>query len=225
MKEHGLLFSPSMIKATFEDRKSVTRRIIRVPKPFAVGDDISTELSTGSIKYPKWKKGDLIWCRERWRVWSWHEGNPIFIQYADGSTREVDQAESFDDEKWEERMWIQSGDDCEKGGMIVDEEKETYVWPDSTPEEERKNPCTRWRPSIHMPKIACRQWLRITKDVHYERIQDISEEDCQAEGLKLLQGGIRSEFTVLWDSLNKERGYGWDLNPYVRVINYERIKK
>ena len=40
----------------------------------------------------------------------------------------------------------------------------------------------RWRPSIHMPKWACRTWARITA-VYPERVADISDEDAIAEGL------------------------------------------
>jgi hypothetical protein len=48
----------------------------------------------------------------------------------------------------------------------------------SNPENEK------WKPSIHMPKAACRIWLRV-KSVRVERLQDISEKDIIAEGVRI----------------------------------------
>ena len=88
----------------------------------------------------------------------------------------------------------------------------------------------RWKPSIHMPKEAARIFLKVT-DVRVERLQDITEEDAIAEGMsKTLVDGVvfisaKGNFHVLWDSLNIKRGYGWDTNPWVWVIEFERINK
>ena len=70
---------------------------------------------------------------------------------------------------------------------------------------------------------ASRIMLEIT-NIRVGRVQDISDEDCIAEGLKLLQGGIRSEFRILWDSINAKRGFGWDVNPWVWVIEFKQVK-
>lgn len=88
----------------------------------------------------------------------------------------------------------------------------------------------RWKPSIHMPKEAARIFLKVT-DVRVERLQDITEEDAIAEGMsKTLADGVvfisaKGNFHVFWDSLNIKRGYGWDTNPWVWVIEFERINK
>ena len=88
----------------------------------------------------------------------------------------------------------------------------------------------RWKPSIHMPKEAARIFLKVT-DVRVERLQDITEEDAIAEGMsKTLVDGVvfisaKGNFHVFWDSLNIKRGYGWDTNPWVWVIEFERINK
>ena len=37
------------------------------------------------------------------------------------------------------------------------------------------------RPSIHMPKEAARIWLKV-KDVRVERLQEITDDDCEKEG-------------------------------------------
>jgi hypothetical protein len=87
----------------------------------------------------------------------------------------------------------------------------------------------RWKPSIHMPKEAARIFLKVT-DVRVERLQDITEEDAIAEGMsKTLVDGVvfisaKGNFHVLWDSLNIKRGYGWEDNPWVWVIEFERVE-
>jgi hypothetical protein len=87
----------------------------------------------------------------------------------------------------------------------------------------------RWKPSIHMPKEAARIFLKVT-DVRVERLQDITEEGAIAEGMsKTLVDGVvfisaKGNFHVLWDSLNIKRGYGWEDNPWVWVIEFERVE-
>lgn len=41
----------------------------------------------------------------------------------------------------------------------------------------------KWHPSIHMPKEATRIWLKVT-DVRVERLQEITEVQSQAEGIR-----------------------------------------
>lgn len=88
----------------------------------------------------------------------------------------------------------------------------------------------KWRPSIHMPKEAARIWLRVT-DVRVERLQDITEEQAQMEGCNsgLLTGPCtaRGQFESLWNPTIKKSDlarYGWDANPWVWVIEFERCE-
>ena len=88
-----------------------------------------------------------------------------------------------------------------------------------------------WHPSIHMPKEAARIWLKVT-DVRVERLQDISGEDLIKEGIDFFQSNyVRvafNEFKNIWNSTIKKSDldrYGWDANPWVCVIEFERCEK
>jgi hypothetical protein len=91
-----------------------------------------------------------------------------------------------------------------------------------------------WRPSIHMPRWASRITLQIT-DVRVQRLHEISEEDARAEGCELetfdtasrtlSPETYRHNFRLLWDSINAKRGCGWDVNPWVWAISFERVKE
>lgn len=106
-----------------------------------------------------------------------------------------------------------------------------------------------WRPSIYMPRWASRLTLRVT-DVRIERVQDISDDDALAEGIRQFDYGIDSyaqargeevpvyaygteklafgamhntpkdAFSRLWDSINAKRGFSWDTNPWIWAIEF-----
>lgn len=84
--------------------------------------------------------------------------------------------------------------------------------------------CGPWRPSIRMPRCASRIQLAVT-DVRVERVQDISEEDCVAEGISgnPWHDEMLEPFAEFWDSINRKRGYGWDANPFVWVVEFEVV--
>jgi len=78
-------------------------------------------------------------------------------------------------------------------------------------------------PSIHMPRWACRLELKIAA-VRVERVQDISDADARAEGVAKSEGVYRDHFSFLWDSINAKRGVGWDVNPWVWVIEFTKVE-
>ena len=67
--------------------------------------------------------------------------------------------------------------------------------------------------------------LEIT-DIRVERVQEISEEDCFSEGLKLSCPGmsILWDMKSLWDSIYEKKGFGWDANPWVWVIEFRKVE-
>ena len=78
----------------------------------------------------------------------------------------------------------------------------------------------RWRPSIHMPRWASRLMLSIT-DVRVQRVQEITEKDAEAEGMRGIGHSFYGEFRLTWDSINAKRGYSWVSNPYVWALTFE----
>jgi len=83
-----------------------------------------------------------------------------------------------------------------------------------------------WKPSIHMPKSACRIWLLIT-DIRVERLQSISEQDAIAEGAMTLTPSDNLpaivRYHMLWDIINGPDS--WTQNPWVWVIEFKRVEK
>lgn len=92
---------------------------------------------------------------------------------------------------------------------------------------------TKWKPSIHMPKEAARIWLKVT-DVRVERLQEITSEQICREGVEVEYPHVlngeekRYAFSTLWNNTIKKSDidrYGWDANPWVWVIKFERCEK
>ena len=81
-----------------------------------------------------------------------------------------------------------------------------------------------WSPSIFMPRWASRITLEIVS-VRVERLQNISEADAFAEGISGGDwlGDPVGEFAKLWNSINLKRGYGWETNCWVWVLEFKRI--
>lgn len=71
--------------------------------------------------------------------------------------------------------------------------------------------------------------LKIRK-IRFQRLQEISEEEAKAEGVIPerdrigLPAQFRFPFVKLWDHIYESKSFGWDVNPWVWVIEFERIK-
>lgn len=101
-----------------------------------------------------------------------------------------------------------------------------------------------WKSPACMPKEAARIWLKVT-DVQVERLQEITEDGCVAEGIypSRCRGCNATfgcdtcpdecyneidEFSEIWNSTVKKSDlnhYGWDTNPWVFVYEFERCEK
>lgn len=205
MKEVPILFSAPMVQAILSGKKTQTRRIVK-QQPHGFGcwvlqgiywlfPNVNPYMKIKS----RWNPGDILWVRETWYNDAVF-GAPSFYYKAD---------DSFNDQ--------------------FERHKLGQVGP------------FKWKPSIHMPRAACRLFLKVN-DVRVERLQDITEEDAIAEGVgagfqmnsgypdyqhikngvcELTQDTAVASYASLWDSIN---GCGsWDQNPWVWVIEFERI--
>lgn len=115
-----------------------------------------------------------------------------------------------------------------------------YIYASTVAQNKLNN--NKWKPNIHMPKKACRLFLKV-KSVRVERLQDITEEDAVSEGIEMVHnGGLvpgyrnylegtiikgsllpKVSFRSLWYLLN---GVGsWNANPWVWVVEFERTEK
>lgn len=86
-----------------------------------------------------------------------------------------------------------------------------------------------WNPSIHMPKEAARLFLRVTV-VRVERLRDMCLADVLMEGIQEADSyeGTWGRWHETWNSTIKPADlprYGWEANPWVWVIEFERISK
>lgn len=231
--EKPILFSTPMVQAILAERKTMTRRVIKG--------------ANGKPPTGKWM-GEIIpggnWCSNPRTDLSWtgfYTENNVF--YVDGEKR-IDGIYCKCQYRPGDILWVR-----ETWCNINKPEypPEYYYLADCLqPWIEDYNPNEwKWKPSIHMPRTAARLFLKVT-NIRVERLQDITEEDAMAEGIAgywaephkdvppfigvAKEAGAdlcrtrRKAFQQLWDSLNAKRGYGWDMNPWVWVIEFERVK-
>jgi len=201
MKEKPILFNTEMVKSIIAGNKTQTRRI-------AKGHFLNSEYEPTLWSYMDLKRG----C-------SCSGGSKMIINrfcpYEIGQTLWVRETFTIQEYPSGSYSYIYKADELsgiQKTGMML-----------------------KWKSSIYMPRKAARIFLKIT-NIRIERIQDISEEDAKAEGTEQFKDfgevlidepiiyDYRNSFIIVWDSINKKRGYRWDLNPYVWVYDFEIIK-
>lgn len=230
MKERPILFSGEIVRAILSGRKTQTRRVIK-PQPIDV--DLVEILCNGKVHYRRPVNDKMLEEAESLPEYSTRSVVAGLIEHCPFGT--------IGDRLWvRETFWIAyypNKDDDFPGGCLYRADKDV--------EEGIKSVGgVNWCPSIHMPRWASRIMLEIT-NVRVERVQDISEEDATKEGFIgeacnhtytdppgcctdcMNTGFIEPPsmgFAMTWDSIYKQRGYGWYANPWVWVIEFKVVQ-
>jgi len=232
-----ILFNTEMVRAILDGRKTCTRRLVK-PQPksklcytfagsdsdtwgypnrtaheiwgeeFKLPNDI-TEEELSKQWNPPYQTDDILYVRETWQCWRAHRyeatadirfragGDDVRLQFANGNTDSINR---LDYDTFVHKWFSHNGE---------------------------------WKPSLFMPKEAARIWLNVT-DVRVERLRDITPEQIGREGVEVEYPHVlngeekRYAFSTLWNSTIKKSNlnrYGWDANPWVWVIEFERCEK
>lgn len=214
-----ILFNSDMVRAILDGRKTCTRRVIK-PQPKSHIAYACMGSGCGKWGYPG---------KDAWEYWN-------------------DESFQLPDDISKDELKMRWTPPCNTGDILYvretwcsayDGERYFYLSDKHTDREEKQlldYNDVKWRPSIHMPKEAARIFLRVT-DVRVERLQDITSEQIDAEGCKewaysvktgeLLPSGP-SFFQIKWDRTIKPADlplYGWEANPWVWVIEFEKVSK
>lgn len=210
MAERPILFSGAMVRAILDGRKTQTRRVVKPQPPH--WQDLMM------MSPPYGQSGDRLWVRETWRPGSWRDDGRVAIDYA--ASRELTNTPWLYPDNFED-LWPKWTDELLRAGSVPDANGIHHWAPGQAP--------LRWRPSIHMPRWACRILLEIT-DVRVELLKAISRADATAEGAHGGHGSIPGygynstpieHFQHIWETIN---GVGsWDANPWVWVIEFRRV--
>lgn len=209
-----ILMNTEMVKAILVRRKTVTRRLIKLD-PADSYDFVELNNDPDEIRVRK--DGEMYP----------HTTSGLYATFADDFGYPMLKAPyQSGDVLYVRETWCENGDyelypfETEKFWYKADEPDKvppTSVW------------FRGWRPSIHMPKEAARIFLRVT-GVRVERLQDITDDDL-VKDFDLCEYAIpaigrKRIAKIAWDSTIKKSDlakYGWDANPWVWVIEFERI--
>lgn len=223
IKEHPILFSGRLVRAILDGRKTQTRRVCR-------DQDL--------VEYWKYLRGEPVWPQkrkrkklERYTGWVAKYKDldlllPRTCPYGEPGHR-----------LWVRETWADESD----GTNCPDDTGVLYRATD--PGWDDNDTGLRWKPSIFMPRSASRITLEVER-IRVERLQQITREDVRAEGVPDTWGDWPSEdlpekmeghewdnktwaeqWAWCWDSINAKRGFGWEKNPWIWVVDFSRVEE
>jgi hypothetical protein len=220
-----ILFSTEMIKAILEGRKSQTRRAMKYRR----SEDCKEEDFPGELQDcpDQWQPVCDIqaasFANEVIYPGAEEEGDEnCYIDFiSNPTTTGADYMACIKcpygkpgDQLWVRETWLRGcewdGDSDMPPAQIyykADGIAQKMEWYDENREDGIRPGGPAWKPSIHMPKAAARIWLEIT-DVRVERVQQISEEDAVAEGVRSCQLTCGWDSTMYKDYMADASGYG-----------------
>ncbi|HGE8482390.1 TPA: hypothetical protein ACGD7T_001223 [Serratia marcescens] len=229
MKERPVIFNGEMVRAILDGRKTQTRRVMK-PQP--------EPCYRGGHWWPSNTFKTMLHIEEQMQNgaggWGGLAGDACPFGAVGG------------------RLWVrETFMDLTGTGIEATTGKfEGFAYRTDTPagsygDEVRKEYGLKWTPSLHMPRKACRILLEITA-VRVERLNDISEEDAKAEGVRAIENNFGNgpaycdyllpnlddtaewynrasdSFKSLWKSIYGEES--WHANPWVWVIEFSRVE-
>jgi hypothetical protein len=232
IKERPILFSAPMVRAILDGRKTVTRRPVK-------GCQIPVEDTSVAA-------GE----RHRWMAIAQRDpryGFGVFGATEAECAKELEEFAPCPYGRRGERLWVRETWYCDHDEVM----RGPYLKPDDLDIGEAREDGTLvyaadgltpyeadqpvWKPSIHMPRWACRIVLEITA-VRVECLQEISAAQVTAEGVSTRGEAMwgsqwwvdapdqaiedaRKDFADLW----KSTGGDWDANPWVWVVEFKRV--
>lgn len=129
------------------------------------------------------------------------------------------------DRLWVKETWTEDYFDGKRIILYKEEWGDKSDYPKYHPIQQSK-----WKPSIFMPRDLSRIILEVTKDSFKQKLWNMTEEDAIKEGCEGQYDGTQDKlitplanFVKIWDSINKQRGFAWDTNPFCWVISFKRI--
>ena len=206
MTDKPILFSGEMIRAILDGSKTQTRRVIKLrdgtlpqdeEMPSEYRDGIPVNYVMGFSKsYPYWQERRCPYGDTGDHLW----------------VRETWQAQNNHGQWWHE---------------VPKEGRELHNWSIIDHATNKAHNPPKWIPSIFMPRWASRITLEVTA-VRVERLREINEEDAVFEGIEAKEPNhvvsARYRFAQLWDSINAKRGYEWEINPLVWVVDFKMVQ-
>ena len=216
IRERPILFNGAMVRAILDGRKTVTRRQINPQFPSSVNEVLPYATYRGAWMPRDPESPDDAW-EEQVRVCPYGKpGDRLWVR-----------------ETWQ--LHEKFTDNC----VVVYKANERNSWTEfhrrfpvdvarGVPEKPFQT--HGFRPSIHMPRWACRLLLEVT-DVRVERLQEITEDQAEAEGVRTCEhdldpvgnGYSATElFSILWSSLYGVGNY--NDNPWVWVVEFKRVE-
>jgi hypothetical protein len=228
MKERPILFSGPMVRAILNGTKTQTRRVVKLPGSVEARGVRSICYTKGGPRYYEQREPDDAFsaCPPGLLV-SCEDGTcqPVACPYGEAG----------------DRLWVRESAYIApptffspRDGNLVDDQGRRRVGDyaatmDGDSVDIAKEYGVKLTSARFMPRWASRLLLEVV-EVRAERLQSITEEDAQSEGIQpathlgpcRVMVHARKGFRHLWDEINGKRA-PWESNPWVWALTFKRV--